>query len=280
MTMKTIATVLGLIAYDDQGYADQPVALLWPSLFSDHRMWEAQIGPLRAAGWRTLALDPPGHGDSSGPGRLFTMDECADVALELIDTLPAEVPVVMLGTSWGGMIAPRVAHARPGRLAGLIMTNTTAEAPDLRTKLTAKLLTVMLRIPAIDSRVDTMLLSMQLSDRTRTERPEIGRTYAARFRSYRRKPFIQAVDSVLVRRDAFLEKLGEVKTPALVLSGADDAILPTAMSHRIANRMPEAEAIEIEGAAHLIPVERPGMMNALMLDRMSSWVERARSKRF
>ncbi|MGI4801937.1 MAG: alpha/beta fold hydrolase [Janthinobacterium lividum] len=272
MTMKTIPTGLGPIAYDDQGETGQSVALLWPSLFSDHRMWEAQIGPLRAAGWRTLALDPPGHGASPGPGRLFTMDECTAVAVTLIDALPADVPVVMLGTSWGGMVAPRVAHARPSRLAGLVMTNTTAEAPDLKTRLTAKLLTVMLRIPAIDDRVDTMLLSMQLSELTRSENPEIGRTYAARFRSYRRKPFIQAVDSVLVRRDAFLDKLGEVTTPALVLSGADDTILPTAMNRRIADRMPNAEAIEIEGAAHLVPVERPEQTNALMLDRMNRWI--------
>jgi 3-oxoadipate enol-lactonase len=273
MAMKTIPTGLGPIAYDDQGDAGLPVALLWPSLFSDHRMWEAQIGPLRAAGWRTLALDPPGHGHSPGPGRLFTMDECTAVALALIDTLPADVPVVMLGTSWGGMIAPRVAHARPGRLAGLVMTNTTAEAPDLKTRLTAKLLTVMLRIPAIDNMVDTMLLSMQLSEHARTEHPDIGRTYAARFRSYRRKPFIQAVDSVLVRRDAFLDKLHEVTTPTLVLSGADDMILPTAMNRRIADCMPNAEAIEIEGAAHLIPVERPEQTNALILDRMNCWIE-------
>lgn len=232
--------------------------------------------PLRTAGWRTLALDPPGHGDSPGPGRPFTMDECAEVALTLIDTLPADVPVVMLGTSWGGMIAPRVAHARLGRLAGLVMTNTTAEAPDLKTKLTAKLLTVMLRIPAIDNMVDTMLLSMQLSERTRTEHPEIGRTYAARFRSYRRKPFVQAVDAVLARRDAFLDKLHEVTTPALVLSGADDTILPTAMNRRIADRMPNAEAIEVEGAAHLVPVERPAQTNALMLDRMNRWIEQKR----
>lgn len=276
MTMKTISTGLGPIAYDDQGDPVQPVALLWPSLFSDHRMWEAQIGPLRAAGWRTLALDPPGHGDSPGPGRLFTMDECTEIALLLIDMLPGEVPVVMLGTSWGGMIAPRVAHARPGRLAGLVMTNTTAEAPDLKTMLTAKLLTIMLRIPAIDNMVDTMLLSMQLSEGTRTEHPEIARTYAARFRSYRRKPFIQAVDSVLVRRDAFLDKLGNVATPALVLSGAHDTVLPTAMNRRIADRMPFAEAIEIDGAAHLVPLEQPTQTNTLMLERMNRWVERKR----
>jgi len=76
--MPLIPTTLGPLYVDDQGLPGEPVALLWPSLFSDHRMWEAQIGLLRAAGWRTLALDPPGHGYSPGPGRLFTMEECAD----------------------------------------------------------------------------------------------------------------------------------------------------------------------------------------------------------
>ena len=135
------------------------------------------------------------------------------------------------------------------------------------------LLTVMLAVPAIDRRVDAMLLSMQLSARTRSERPEIGRTYAERFRSFARKPFIRAVDSVLVRRDAFLDRLHAVETPALLLSGADDTILPTAMSRRIVDRMPRAELIEIAGAAHLVPLEKPEEMNALMLDRMGRWIE-------
>lgn len=56
----------------------------------------------------------------------------------------------------------------------------------------------------------------------------------------------------------------------------DDKILPTAMNRQIADRMPDAEAIEIEGAAHFVPVERPDRMNALMLDRMNRWIEEQR----
>ena len=59
--MATVDTILGSLHVDDQGEPDEPTALLWPSLFTDHRMWRHQIGPLREAGWRTLALDPPGH---------------------------------------------------------------------------------------------------------------------------------------------------------------------------------------------------------------------------
>ena len=37
--MATVSTILGDIYVDDQGTDDEPVALLWPSLFTDHSMW-------------------------------------------------------------------------------------------------------------------------------------------------------------------------------------------------------------------------------------------------
>jgi hypothetical protein len=49
-SMGTIQTILGDLYVDDQGNDDEPVALLWPSLFTDHSMWRYQITPLRAAG--------------------------------------------------------------------------------------------------------------------------------------------------------------------------------------------------------------------------------------
>ena len=58
--MATVNTILGSLYVDDRGEPDEPTALLWPSLFTDHSMWRHQIAPLREAGWRTLALDPPG----------------------------------------------------------------------------------------------------------------------------------------------------------------------------------------------------------------------------
>src|SRR5215469_14326060 len=90
--MATVDTILGSLYVDGQGQPDEPTALLWPSLFTDHRMWRHQIGPLREAGWRTLALDPPGHGRSPGPGRGFTMDECAQAAVQVLDAAGVRAP--------------------------------------------------------------------------------------------------------------------------------------------------------------------------------------------
>jgi 3-oxoadipate enol-lactonase len=83
--MTTVSTILGPLYLDDEGSVDAPAALLWPSLFTDHHMWDQQVAALRDVGWRTLALDPPGHGRSPGPQRGFTMDECAEAAVQVLD---------------------------------------------------------------------------------------------------------------------------------------------------------------------------------------------------
>jgi 3-oxoadipate enol-lactonase len=126
--METVRTILGDIYVDDQGDRAEPLALLWRSLFTDHSMWRCQIPALRAAGLRTLAVDPPGHGRSRGLDRVFTMDACAQAALQVLDAANVGGSVVVVGTSWGGMVSPRIALLAPDRVRAMVLFNTTAES--------------------------------------------------------------------------------------------------------------------------------------------------------
>ena len=264
--MATVLTVLGDIYVDDNGNSDEPVALLWPSLFTDHSMWRNQVPVLRAAGWRTLALDPPGHGRSKGVDRHFTLDECADAALQVLDAINVRTPVFVLGTSWGGMMAPRMALRAPDRIRGMVLTNTTAETPKLFESLRARLLTMMLAISALDKIVDGMTASLMLAPETRRSRPELGAELTKTFRSWNRHGLINTVRAVLVDRDASLDSLPQVKAPALILSGKEDTILPSIYSRRIEEKLPKARHVQVPGAAHLVPLEAPDAANRLILD--------------
>jgi pimeloyl-ACP methyl ester carboxylesterase len=71
---------------------------------------------------------------------------------------------------------------------------------------------------------------------------------------------------VLVDRDSALDAVRYVKAPALVVSGKEDTILPSIHSRRIAAQLPKARHVEVEGAAHLVPLEQPEASNKLILD--------------
>jgi 3-oxoadipate enol-lactonase len=262
--MTTVSTKLGDIHVDDQGAADQPAALLWPSLFTDHRMWRHQVAALRAAGWRTLALDPPGHGRSPGPAFTFTMDECADAALAVLDAAAVREPVVILGTSWGGFVAPRVALRAPDRVRGMILFNTSADTPALLMK--ARLLTKLLSIGAIRTMVDRMAVATLLAPDTRKREPEVGAELQRELGTWNRPAVIRTVRSVLVDRGPVIDSLPGVRAPSLIVSGGKDWLLPTALSRHIVDKLPNARHVEVPNAAHLVPLEAPQTANSLILD--------------
>ncbi|MFT3695896.1 MAG: alpha/beta hydrolase [Kofleriaceae bacterium] len=269
--IRAVPTILGPIHVDDRGYANQPVALLWPSLFTDHRLWNAPVAGLRAAGWRTLALDPPGHGASPGPGRAFTMDECAEAALQVLDVVGVRTPVVVLGTSWGGFVAPRIALRAPERVRGLILFNTSADRPTLFERVKSSLLTKLMAIKMIEGPVDRMLAATMLAATTRRDQPQLGRDLARRLRTWSRRDVITTVRSVLVTREAVLDQLSDIAVPTLVVCGAEDHLLPPSHSHRIVAEIATSKLVEVASAAHLVPLEHPERATELVVDFVSQW---------
>ena len=270
MSSLDIATAMGSIHVEDDGAAHEPVAFLWPSLFTDHTMWDRQVPALRAAGWRTVAIDPPGHGRSFEPQRTFTMDDCADAVLAILDALQVDRPVVLMGTSWGGFVAPRVALRAPERVRGMVLFNTSAERAPLPGRLNATLLTWLLGVPVLDRTVDGMIANALLGPDSRIRDPALAPGLMRRFRSWNRAGAINTVRSVLVKRTAVLDRLGAIEAPTLIVSGAQDRILPTPLAQRIVGRLPKGRTVEVPGAAHLVPLEAPDKANRLMLDFLAA----------
>jgi 3-oxoadipate enol-lactonase len=264
--MPTVRTILGPVFVEDQGTTAQPVALLWPSLFTDHRMWRHQIDALHDDGWRTLALDPPGHGQSPGPGRGFTMDECAEAAIQILDATGIDTPVAYLGTSWGGFVAPRIALRAPKRLSGMVLFNTSAERGTWFERTKATVLTMLMAVRRLDKMTAGMIVSGLLAPETQRQQPELGADLGEHLLAWDRRGFISSVRSVLIDRDSVLDAFAHVKVPALVVSGKEDHTLPSIHSQRIAERVPGTRHVEIAGAAHLVPLEKPEEANSLILD--------------
>src|SRR5215472_91379 len=83
-TGRRLPARLGEIHVRQRG--DGPAAVLWHSLFVDSRSWRRVED--RLAHDRTLIIiDGPAHGQSASPGGRFTLDDCAEAGVELLDAL-------------------------------------------------------------------------------------------------------------------------------------------------------------------------------------------------
>jgi pimeloyl-ACP methyl ester carboxylesterase len=121
--MPFAETRAGRVFYAEHG--DGPPVVLLHATLHDHADFDALTGPLADAGYRTLALDWPGHGQSSGsqsseiePSASLLADVLADFVAGL--DLP---PAVFIGNSVGGYAAARLALDQPERVAGLVLVN-------------------------------------------------------------------------------------------------------------------------------------------------------------
>ena len=118
--------------------ADRPRALVAiVHGLGEHSGRYAALGSaLAEAGYTTVALDLPGHGDAPGPrGDVGDWAQVRDAVVPAMFTAangmpgqPAGLPIVLFGHSLGGLLALDVLLARPRALAAAVIS-----APALRT---------------------------------------------------------------------------------------------------------------------------------------------------
>jgi pimeloyl-ACP methyl ester carboxylesterase len=61
------------------------------------------------------------------------------------------------------------------------------------------------------------------------------------------------------------EKLARIAVPTLLLAGSDDQVAPAAVMQRMAEKIPSAEFVLLEGCGHLGPMDQPGKFNDAVL---------------
>jgi pimeloyl-ACP methyl ester carboxylesterase len=114
-----LQTSTGPVAYDERG-AGRAVVLL-PSGAHDRHDYDELRG-LLGAGFRSISLDWPGHGETPrGEGAASAM-RFADIAEQLVEQLAPDGALV-LGNSVGGFAATRLAIRRPELVRGLVIVD-------------------------------------------------------------------------------------------------------------------------------------------------------------
>lgn len=260
---RYVDTVLGRIRLRIGGSG--PAMLFWPSLLMNGTLWTGQAAHF-ADRFQAILVDPPGHGDSAPLTGSFTFDQCAQVIIEILDDLGVD-RVHLIGNSWGGMIGGTFAALHPDRIGIAVLMNATASPSGLRQKVEYGFLTRSaqliggLRGPLVGPVIDAFL-----GPTAKREKPEVVATVTELARQVNFSSGRHAVTSVVPRRPDQRELFGRIRTPVLVVAGAEDATFPVTETEAMADSIPGARFVVLEQSAHLAALESPAEVNALIDD--------------
>lgn len=217
-----------------------PTLLLVHGAGGSRLEWPAELRRMPNAA--VYVLDLPGHGRSELPGR-DRIEDYVSVVLAFIEKAGLR-DVVVLGWSMGGAIAQMIGLQRPPAIVGLILMSTGARL---------RVMDALLEGIVDDFQETTELIVDNVwSDGVPPEMVE-----ASRRRLQETDPAVVHGDYVACNRFDVMDRLGEIGLPVLVINGTDDRMTPLKYGRYLAEEIPDARLVVVEGAGHMVALEEP-----------------------
>ncbi len=262
-----IDTSLGGLYVDAHGEGEPVV--LWHSLLCDGGMWRL-VEPALAERYRVISIDGPGHGRSAPIHAPFTLEDCADAAVEVLDALEVD-RAHWVGLSWGGMTGMRLALAHPERVRSLSLLDTSA-APEVLRKVPSYLVMTAIarRFGAIGFLIDRIERIMFHPQTLASARAEVVTPFREHLAAMDPASTGHCVDAVILKRGELRDQLWRIDSPTLVVVGDRDIATPLPRAREIAEKIPGARLEIVAGAGHLSALEQPARIAELLLDHLAS----------
>jgi pimeloyl-ACP methyl ester carboxylesterase len=225
-------------------------------------LWEPQIKSI-PAGWRLITPDLRGFGGSTELDSLaaLSMSDYADDVADLLQELNIERAVIG-GCSMGGYASLALFQAAPQIFDGLVLANTRAgaDSPESRANRRNMLALVDREGP---SGVAREMMPKLLGKTTHESRPDVEATVRRLIKQQTPIGVRSAIHRMMHRPDS-TPLLAQVSVPTLVITGAEDEMIPVEESRRIASAVRGAKLVIIPGAGHLANLEQPEAFNAAL----------------
>ncbi len=241
-----------------------PAVMLVHAGIADRRMWRSYLPWLAAQGHHAIAPDLPGFGEHA-----LTADPPApwDHLRDVLDDLAVDRAVVV-GCSFGGAVALRLAVTAPERVQGLVIMSAPAPglepSPHLQAAWAAE--GEALERGDLDAATAAVVAAWLAPDAPAELRDLVA---AMQRRAYELDPegtMPEPPDPL----EAHPERLRAVDVPALVTAGERDMPDFLWSARELAEALPQATHHVIAGAGHLAPLEAPDTVRRLLGDFLAA----------
>ena len=227
--------------------------------------WQKQIDALRSS-YRVIAPDLRGFGESQAGTGVVAMAQFADDLYALLQQLKTG-PVVLIGHSMGGYVSFAFLRQYPKMVRGLVLVGTRAGADTPEAAAGRRATAEKVQAKGVEVVIEAMLPKMLAADNHDQTMAEQVRGFMAPS-----KPagVIGALLGMAERPDATAE-LARISVPTLIITGADDALIPATESEKLAQAIPGSQLNIIPHAGHLVAFEQAEKFNHVL----NQWLDRA-----
>ena len=255
-SMKTSDLRFG---YEAAGDPDRPPLVFLHGIGGAARAWRGQLAAFSER-YRAIAWDMPGYGGSL-PLAHASIVGLAEALQDFLLGTGATRPIIV-GHSIGGMIVQQwlVKYPLAARAVVLAQTSPAFGKSDGDWQKSF----IEARLGPLDRGETMRSLAPMLVNELVGDDPDSGGMEIARecMASVREASYRAAILALLDfdQRKA----LGAIAVPTLVLSGSKDKNAPAPMMAKMAEHIPSAAYVELEGAGHLVNLERPEAFNGAL----------------
>lgn len=209
----------------------------------------------------------------------LSLDDQAAHVIAILDGLGVKHPIPVVGNSYGGGVAARLAELHPERISklviydGLVSDYSAALADSIARAHGAPSMLAVMRTPSPSD----LRFGIRLSLYRDPPLPgfilnQIYREFAEPYRAAQ----ITLLKDLLAHEDRFINKRYDWKMPVYLIWGERDELIPNATGRAVMarNGIPEEHWIEIPRTGHVANIERPREFVRVLKQRLAEGQER------
>lgn len=245
------------VHYRDEGRRDAPALVLIHGFSASLHTWEPWVKAL-GADYRIITLDLPGHGLTRAPAGYQVAPGGFEAVVDAVTQRLGVQRFTLGGNSMGGGVAWRYALKHPDRLEGLVLVDAAGwPSTGQNEALIFKILknpvgrTVLKNVetrPLVKQGLEAGYLDPALVT------PALIDRYVALSQAPGHRDILLGLQTG-ARDEATTRRLSVIRTPTLVMFGAQDKLIPASDGKRFAQAIPGASLIVYPNVGHA-PMEQ------------------------
>ncbi|RYZ56371.1 MAG: alpha/beta hydrolase [Sphingobacteriales bacterium] len=256
--VKSLTYKKGRISYSVYGEG-KPVLLIH-GFAEDSNIWENQVTRFSKM-YKLIVPDLPGSGKSDFIPEVFTMEDHADMLVEILRAENTETADI-IGHSMGGYIALAFAEKYPEMMNTICLFHSSSYA-DTEEKIGTRKKAIQFIKQNGSLKFLEQATPNLFSDHTKQQRPELVPEIIDRYSNFNPNSLVHYYEAMIQRPDRS-EILRKIAKPVLIIAGDHDTAVPPKHSLE-QSYLPELSYFQaLKNSGHMGMLEEPGESNQVL----------------